>query len=268
MQKLTTPGILLRKLAYGEFDFIITFLTRDIGKIGAIAKSARKSTKRFAGSLELFSHLEMVLTRRGREGLFYLQEVAIKKPFEGLRSSWLKVAYASYWGELVDRWSEKERKLESVFDLLLDVLSELERDDSQTEALSILFQMRFLGLIGVQPNLDKCLRCLRPLSQIQEMHLHFALEMGGVICNNCAHTSRSSLSLSKGCIKQLQWVQKGTLSQAARIRFSPSSIKEGLQLLEAFVPFHLGHTPQSLKVLQKTRPTAMAATGSSAGQRS
>lgn len=253
MQKLTTPGILLRKLAYGEFDFIITFLTRDIGKIGAIAKSAQKSTKRFAGALELFTHLELVLSRKGREGLFYLQEVAIKRPFEGLRTSWLKTAYASYWGELVDRWSEKERKLEPVYDLLLGVLTVLDRDDCHTEALSILFQMRFLSLIGIQPNLEKCLRCRTSLSRVQGTHLHFVLEMGGVICSRCAHTSRSNLNLSKGCAKQLQWVQKGTLSQATRVRFSPSAIKEGQRLLEAFVPFHLGHAPQSLQVLQKAR---------------
>ena len=193
MQRVTTPAVLMRKLAYGEFDYIITFLTRDVGKIGAIAKSAKKSTKRFAGALELFTHLELVLSRRGREGLFYLQEVSIKKPFEGLRTDWLKTAYASYWVELVDRWSEKERKLEPIYSLLLSLLSMLDRDDYLPDALSILFQMRFLGLIGLQPDLERCLRCRIPLNRLEGVHLHFALEKGGVVCSRCAHSEGSAL---------------------------------------------------------------------------
>jgi DNA repair protein RecO (recombination protein O) len=60
MPVFSTPAILLRRMDYGDFDVIITFFTLRKGKLTVIAKSAKKSTKRFAGILELFSILEVV----------------------------------------------------------------------------------------------------------------------------------------------------------------------------------------------------------------
>ena len=70
MSKFSTPAILLRRVDYGDFDVIITFFTLKMGKLTLIAKSAKKSTRRFAGILELFSLLDVVASRtldaRGR----------------------------------------------------------------------------------------------------------------------------------------------------------------------------------------------------------
>ncbi|MDH3827134.1 MAG: recombination protein O N-terminal domain-containing protein, partial [Desulfobacterales bacterium] len=60
MPVFSTPAILLRRLDYGDFDLILTFLSLHRGKISLIAKSAKKSKKRFAGILELFSLMETV----------------------------------------------------------------------------------------------------------------------------------------------------------------------------------------------------------------
>jgi DNA repair protein RecO (recombination protein O) len=48
-------------------------------------------------------------------------------------------------------------------------------------------------------------------------------------------------------------VQAGALKKADRIRFSPIAVKEGSRLLEAFVPFHLGKEPKSLRFLRQIR---------------
>ena len=55
MSDFCTDAILLRKIEYGDHDYIITFLTRSRGKICVIAKNAKKSVKRFSGALDLFS---------------------------------------------------------------------------------------------------------------------------------------------------------------------------------------------------------------------
>jgi DNA repair protein RecO (recombination protein O) len=59
--------------------------------------------------------------------------------------------------------------------------------------------------------------------------------------------------LSKGTIKQLQWVAGGDLARAARIRFTPAAVSEALGFLERFVPYHLGRQLRSLKVLRQLR---------------
>jgi DNA repair protein RecO (recombination protein O) len=110
MPSISTPAILLRRLDYGDFDLILTFLSLQRGKISLIAKSAKKSTKRFAGTLELFSLLEVVYSTGRGHGLPVLQEAVLQSPFSAIRDDIKKTAYASYWCELINKWMEENKK--------------------------------------------------------------------------------------------------------------------------------------------------------------
>ena len=59
MSSFSTPAIILRRIDFGDYDLIVTIFTLNKGKISVIAKSAKKSKKRFAGILELFSVLDV-----------------------------------------------------------------------------------------------------------------------------------------------------------------------------------------------------------------
>ncbi|MGD2271190.1 MAG: DNA repair protein RecO [Desulfobacterales bacterium] len=253
MPNFSTPAILLRRINFGDYDLIITFFTLQIGKLTVIAKSAKKSTKRFFGILELFSVLEIVVAGGGQKGLPVLQEAALKQPFANIRADITKTGYASYWAELIDVWLEDGVKQVDLFRLFQHVLEQLDHGNVTDAAASILFQMRFTQLSGHSPNLRQCSVCRTPLENIETDKVLFNPKRGGLVCQNCDRRSEGHLSLSKGTVKQLLWVEKGDLTQAGRIRFTPQALNEGLQLLEAFVPYHLGKEPRSLKFLRDIR---------------
>jgi DNA repair protein RecO (recombination protein O) len=54
-------------------------------------------------------------------------------------------------------------------------------------------------------------------------------------------------------LKQLMWTDSDDLERAARVRFTATAMAEGLAFLENFVPFHIGKSPKSLKVLRIIR---------------
>ena len=54
MPLYTTQAIVIRSLNYGESDKILTFFTRDFGKLKGIAKGERRSKKRFQNVLGIF----------------------------------------------------------------------------------------------------------------------------------------------------------------------------------------------------------------------
>lgn len=174
-------------------------------------------------------------------------------PFSGIRSDIVKTAYASYWAELTDAWMEPGQTSEALFDLLVYVLTKIEAGESPGGALSILFQLRFMIMSGFSPDLTRCTRCGTELDRIEEKRLSFDLKGGGIRCRGCAPAGAGAISLSKGTVKELRWVEGGDLAKAGRIRFSPRAVEEGLKLLEAFVPFHLGKEPKSLKFLRQIR---------------
>jgi len=252
MSRFSTPAILLRRIDFGDYDLIITFFTKERGKVSVIAKSAKKSQKRFSGILERFSLLQIVCVSGRGKGLPVLQEAAMIEPFENIRTDIRKTAYASYWAELIDAWMEKNVTHIHVYHLLEYVLAELNTGGASLEALSILFQMRFMTLAGLSPNLKSCCVCQTQTEKIKCERVIFDLQKGRVACESCAPGS-GYIHLSKGTLKQLQWVGDGDLQRAIRIRFAIQAIKESMQFLEAFVPYHIGKELKSLKFLRQIR---------------
>ena len=248
----STPAILIRRIDHGDFDLILTFLTRERGKISAMAKNAKKSVKRFSGVLELFYILDIVCAQ-GRGKLPILKEASVRRPFINIRSSIEKTAYASYWAQLVYQWMEEGQADSRMFGLFHKSLEMRDEEILQPGAASILFQTKFLAISGVDPNLDRCGRCGRAMEDMPGERLVFDLAGGGLLCNGCAPEGVRAAPLSKGAVKHLKWIGEKPPGQAFRIRFSPGAQQEILEFLETFTPFHLGVRPKSLSFLRKLR---------------
>jgi len=172
---------------FGEADLITTFLTSDMGKVAAIAKYARRSKKRFAGILELFSVLRVVCSQ-GR-GLPILQEASLEQPFANIRTDIRKTAYASYWAELISAWTEEGESQDQLYHLFRHVLEALDAGTVPAEVLSILFQMRLMSLSGFSPNLSHCGVCGVRTEDMRKSRLIFGLARGELVCEKCAGLS-------------------------------------------------------------------------------
>ena len=102
-------------------------------------------------------------------------------------------------------------------------------------------------------NLHHCSHCRTSLEMMKQDRLDFDIVKGGITCNKCTSTAAGGVRLTKGTVKQLLWVTSGDLFKAARMKFTSGAIREGLEFLEAFVPYHLGKQPRSLKFLRQIR---------------
>lgn len=209
--------------------------------------------KRFPGILEPFSELDVVLSKPKGKGMPILKEATLVNPFFRIRENIEKTAYASYWMEMIYLWMADGAHQYDLYHLAKYVLSELNAEKRSGAMLSILFQMRFLSLAGFGPNFNECRCCNTQLDKITRQTVYADLPKGGVACENCAPQIRTRMPISKGTLKQMLWLDSGSLERANRVRFAPLAIREGLLFLEAFVPYHLGKKPRSLKVLRAVR---------------
>ncbi|MBT8341594.1 MAG: DNA repair protein RecO [Desulfatitalea sp.] len=256
MNPCTTPAIVLRRRDYADFDLILTVLTQDHGVRTLIAKSAKKSVKRFPGILEPFAGLKIVFRPGRGKGLPVLTEADLVKSHTALRSDIQKTAYASYWSELVAIWLEEGQSQARIFELLDFVLDGLSDGTAPDALLSLLFQMRFVGYEGLRPILERCACCRKTIEAMPQHQFCIDLSRGGIVCHQCPMPCDVHLKLGKGTLKQLLWMAHGDLSTALRVRFGPSTLAEASQFLEAFVPYHIGRMPKSLDFLRRVRKSA------------
>jgi len=249
MSVRTTTAVVLRRRAYGDADLVVTLLTRDQGKIAAIAKAAKKSVRRFAGALEPFCLIEAVVAE-GR-GMPLLQEAALIDPFGGLRADIAKTAYAGCWVEIIDAWMEDGAAEPCLVELLCHCLEALDRGDQCPQTLNIFFHMQFLVAAGLAPGLCRCGGCGRGIEGLAGNHLFFDPLSARLLCRACVPEAAQPLVLSKGTIKQLLWMGNADRQRCRRLRFTQQGLCEGGRFLECVVAAQIGRKPRSLEVLRQ-----------------
>lgn len=153
MSELTVQAIVLRRRDSGESDRRLTLLTREQGKIDAIAKGAKKGASRLAGSSDPLSMATMTLAK-GKVNQFVTQAQPMSS-FRGLRTDYLRLTMALGLLELfaaVLPWGEPD---EESFDLLVASLQALEKHDKPVVAL-VWAELKLLEMSGFLPQFDRC----------------------------------------------------------------------------------------------------------------
>jgi DNA repair protein RecO (recombination protein O) len=250
MPLYTTNAIVIRSSNYGESDKIVTFLTKDFGKIRGIAKGARRSRKRFQNALGLFSHIRLIFFDREGMGLVRAEGCDILHAFPKIRGNLKKIFYGNYYLEFVDEMAGERETNREAFDLLLSFLSNLEEGDPKEEDLRI-FEIRMLSLFGYQPNMKRCDVCKKDWDAVKEAAtVFFSPQKGGVICEACSRSFNNLISLSLGTARLIERISQMELGKIHRLKFTPQALSESRELLPRFITYQLGKQLKSLKALR------------------
>ncbi|MGI8904653.1 MAG: DNA repair protein RecO [Solirubrobacteraceae bacterium] len=177
---LKTEAIVLRSIRYGEADRILHLYTPGHGRMGAIAKGARRSRSRFGARLEPFFHVRTVL-HEGRGDLFTVTGVDTVAVHAGLRDHAATIDAAARACDAVARMFETPDPHPEVFRLLANELALLSSDPTQARpGNGLAFRLKLLLAAGIVPALSACAACG------ESEHLHgFSAAAGGVVCGSC-----------------------------------------------------------------------------------
>jgi DNA repair protein RecO (recombination protein O) len=248
MPLFTTNAIVIRSLDYGESDKILTFFTKDFGKIKGIAKGARRSKKRFQNALDLFSHLRLIFFDREGMGLVRAEGCDILNSFPKIREGLKKIFYGNYFLELVNEMAGEREANREAFDLLLSFLSILDEMEAKEERLRV-FEIRMLSLFGYQPNMRRCDLCKEGWENLKTVPVFFSIEKGGLVCERCSKGWNNLIPLSLGTARLIERISQMELSKIHRLRFTSQALSESRKLLPRFITYQLGKELKSLKAL-------------------
>jgi len=185
MAAIKDQAVVLRKLDYSETSQVLAFFTRHHGKVRAIAKGVKRSTRtRFAPALDLLDMGAAVFSVRQprQEALAILSEWTQVSAAGGLRDRLDRLYAAQYAAALSADLTEDWDPHAALFDALAELLATLVIAD-RTLPLIVDFQRTLLAEVGLAPAFDRCVACSRPAPS--PAGLHFSAREGGLICRDC-----------------------------------------------------------------------------------
>jgi DNA repair protein RecO (recombination protein O) len=157
MSVLSSEAVVLRTWPVHEADLIVSFFTRDFGRMRGVAKSALKSRKRFGGSLEPMTVARAWFAERPRQELVRLDQLEILHSPLSSPVDPVRLTVLSFFAELLDEALPDHDPHETVFRLLLAVL-DLTTVEQPWMPLTY-FQLWMTRLMGLLPDLVHCTAC-------------------------------------------------------------------------------------------------------------
>jgi len=248
MPTYQADAVVLRRLQYGEADRILTLLTREYGKLGAIAKGARRARARSGSSLDLFSHSQMMLAK-GRN-LDVVAQVERRGDARHITGDLQRTAYASLVAEVVDKVLEERHPVDEIFDLVVTTLERLNMPQRSSRADAAWFVMRMLECLGYQPQLYACAGCGQP---VPEADSWFSPLLGGLLCASCGSHGQSGSPVSLNGVKVLRVMAAGDATLYDRLKLAAPLLHEVEQALEEQLEYHLDRRLKSLEFIRSIR---------------
>jgi DNA repair protein RecO (recombination protein O) len=159
MPPITSDALVLRTYKLGETSKIVVLLTRERGKLRAVAKGARGPRSRYQSALEPLSEVRVGLHGRQGTELYRLGQCELLRSAFRAGGQGLETALSlSYFAELLDAFAQEGEAEDPVYRLAVAVISAAE-DGRDVGALARYLEAWLLKLHGIYPPVDRCAGC-------------------------------------------------------------------------------------------------------------
>ncbi len=235
-------GVVLRTQRLGEADRIITLLTRDHGRVRAVAKGVRRTGSRFGARLEPFGRVD-VQFYVGRTLDTVTQVESLDAHGPDLAGDYVCWTSGTAILETAERLTpvEKEPALPQYL-LLIGALRTLAARTHDPGLILDAFVLRSLAIAGWSASFADCARC-----NAAGPHRAFSVGHGGALCPTCrvpgsAAPAPETLTLM-GALLSGDW--------ASADASDPRHRREGAGLAAALLTWHLERSLRSLPLVER-----------------
>jgi DNA repair protein RecO (recombination protein O) len=251
---IVTDAVVLRQVATGEADRVVTLYTRAHGKLSALAHAAAKSRKRFGAALSPYVLGEATLREKAGRELHLLERFDARRDFAARLGDPIKMGHAAYATELLRELSPPHQTDPALLDLLVELYEVVGTTAPRAETLRA-FELRLLDAVGLRPVLDRCLACgAGEAARLDAPGAVLDPERGGLVCASCGTMGDRVRPLTAASRRRLLSIQDLALADAAALPGDGAeSVTACREALHALLRTHLPGPLKSLEFLLKLR---------------
>ncbi|MEH7391709.1 DNA repair protein RecO [Bacillus sp. JJ1474] len=236
-------GIIIRTTNYGETNKIVTLFTREWGKIGVMARGAKKPSSRLAAVTQPFTYGYFLVQRSS--GLGSLQQGEMISSMRSIREDIFLTAYASYIVDLTDKGTDDRKPNPYLFELVYQSLN-LVNEGFDAEIIVNIFEMKMLNTFGLYPVLNQCTVC-----SSTDGHFSFSIREGGLICHRCLEKDPYHYKISPATVKLLRLFYFFDLSRLGNISVKQETKAELKKVINAYYEEYSGLNLKTKKFLNQ-----------------
>ena len=183
MPQITIPALVLRRADYSDYDRMVTLFSPEMGRVDCIARGCRRPKSPLINAVEPFTRGEYQLyERRGR---YSMEQCQITEDYYALRTDYDRLLHGAYWLKLLDAAVVADTPARDLFIMTLRALAHLNWGEMPPAMVTMAFEMHFMALNGLQPRMDACIKCARPI----DGDARFDAAQGGAVCLDCPSTA-------------------------------------------------------------------------------
>jgi DNA repair protein RecO (recombination protein O) len=239
-------ALILRHAPFGEADLLVTFFTRQRGKVRAVARGARRSNSKLVGHLEPLTQVSLSLAQ-GRGGLDHVSQAQLMESFASLKDDLQAITKGFYLAELVDGFGSEANPNQPLYHLALATLDAIGQDPESELPLRF-FELRLLKVSGLMPELYRCVECRNELAP--ESH-RFSPDLGGALCLDCRPADAHVRPLSLRALKVLRLLDRSRPTEIPSIQMDVSLAQEIKSLLKMSIEYWLDKQIQSNSFMEQ-----------------
>jgi len=242
MPQYRDEGIVLRTQRLGEADRIVTVLTRNSGRVRAVAKGVRKTTSRFGARVEPFGHIDAHF-HIGKSLDILSQVESFYSYGATLSQDYAKWTAGQAMLETAERLTPEEKEpATQQYLLLIGGLRALVKDEHDPNLILDSYLLRSLSLAGYSPSFYECARC-----GAEGPHRAFSVSAGGATCEECRPPGSvvpapATISLMSALITG-DW----DTADASEIKFR----REASGIIAAYLQWHIERGLRSLRMVER-----------------
>jgi DNA repair protein RecO (recombination protein O) len=235
-------AVVLRTQKLGEADRIITLLTRENGRVRAVAKGVRRTTSRFGSRLEPFTYVDLQIAE-GRTLDVITQAETLAPYGSKIGTDYERYTAGTVMLETAERLvvEDKQPALQQ-FLLLIGGLRTMSAGERSPAAVLDSFLLRSLSVAGYAPSFEACARC-----GVEGRHRAFSAAAGGMLCGTCRVPGTASPAPETVVLLGALLAGDWAVVEASE----PRHRKEATSLVSAYLAWHLERGLKSLSHVER-----------------
>jgi len=218
-----SEAIVLQHYPLGEADWIVSFLSRKMGRIRGVAAGARKPKSRFGSALERLSHIRIWFFERENRDLVRISQCEMIESFIGAFGDYASSIALAIFSEVTEAVLPEREASDANFRLLLLAAQAVKRTGKPELPLAY-FALWTVKLGGWLPALDRCGRCGSAL--LEDAPAYFAPRATAIACGKCRKPGMRTISPAALSLARRMLTERLDHLSESSMNASPSAARE------------------------------------------